>query len=209
MFGRAFRPRRIRRQPGLRSADQPHRHDQLPRGCTPPPRRRDFPLDAAACIRSPGCAGFRSSVSAPGWTSPPTPRDPGWSSRGHHLRVPVCPGSRSMYGATKLASELLVEEYRAMYGLRTIVNRCGVHLGALADGKSGSGVPGAVGGAAPLRRQPVLHRLRRRRAAGPRRAARRRPLRPDAAADHRPRPPLRRRATTSAAGARTACRSPS
>ena len=34
-----------------------------------------------------------------------------------------------MYGATKLASELLIEEYRAMYGLRTVVNRCGVIAG--------------------------------------------------------------------------------
>ena len=28
--------------------------------------------------------------------------------------------------AGKLASELLLEEYRATYGLRTVVNRCGV-----------------------------------------------------------------------------------
>src|SRR5262245_34713214 len=35
-------------------------------------------------------------------------------------------GHRSLYGTTKLAAELLVEEYSAMYGLRTIINRCGV-----------------------------------------------------------------------------------
>jgi CDP-paratose 2-epimerase len=44
-----------------------------------------------------------------------------------------------MYGATKLASELLVEEYRAMYGLRTIVNRCGVISGPWQMGKVDQG----------------------------------------------------------------------
>ena len=50
---------------------------------------------------------------------------PGWSRKGISGAFPLT-GYRSMYGATKLASELLVEEYRAMYGLRTVVNRCGV-----------------------------------------------------------------------------------
>ena len=44
-----------------------------------------------------------------------------------------------MYGATKLASELLIEEYRAMYGLRTIVNRCGVISGPWQMGKVDQG----------------------------------------------------------------------
>ncbi len=38
-------------------------------------------------------------------------------------------GYRSLYGATKLAGELLVEEYRHAFGLRTIINRCGVVTG--------------------------------------------------------------------------------
>ena len=48
-------------------------------------------------------------------------------------------GYRSMYGATKLASELVIEEYRAMYGLRTIVNRCGVISGPWQMGKVDQG----------------------------------------------------------------------
>jgi CDP-paratose 2-epimerase len=44
-----------------------------------------------------------------------------------------------MYGATKLASELLIEEYRAMYGLRAIVNRCGVISGPWQMGKVDQG----------------------------------------------------------------------
>jgi CDP-paratose 2-epimerase len=49
-------------------------------------------------------------------------------------------GPRTLYGATKLASELLVEEYRAMYGLRAVVNRCGVVAGPWQMGKVDQGV---------------------------------------------------------------------
>jgi CDP-paratose 2-epimerase len=63
---------------------------------------------------------------------------PGWSSQGIAADFPLG-GFRSMYGATKLASELLLEEYRAMYGLRTVVNRCGVISGAWQMGKVDQG----------------------------------------------------------------------
>ena len=63
---------------------------------------------------------------------------PGWSSKGITSEFPLS-GHRSMYGATKLASELLVEEYRAMYGLRAIVNRCGVIAGPWQMGKVDQG----------------------------------------------------------------------
>jgi len=63
---------------------------------------------------------------------------PGWSTHGVTTDFPLR-GFRSMYGATKLASELLVEEYRAMYGLRTIVNRCGVISGPWQMGKADQG----------------------------------------------------------------------
>lgn len=49
-------------------------------------------------------------------------------------------GARSLYGATKLASELLVEEYREMYGMRVLVNRCGVLTGPWQMGKVDQGV---------------------------------------------------------------------
>jgi CDP-paratose 2-epimerase len=49
-------------------------------------------------------------------------------------------GARSLYGATKLASELFVEEYRAVYGLRTVVNRCGVVAGPWQMGRVDQGV---------------------------------------------------------------------
>ena len=49
-------------------------------------------------------------------------------------------GARSFYGTTKLAAELLVEEYAAFYGLKTIINRCGVITGPWQMGKVDQGV---------------------------------------------------------------------
>lgn len=49
-------------------------------------------------------------------------------------------GSRSLYGATKLASELMVEEYHEMFGLNTVINRCGVITGPHQMGKIDQGV---------------------------------------------------------------------
>jgi CDP-paratose 2-epimerase len=62
----------------------------------------------------------------------------GWSARGISADFPLG-GHRSMYGATKLASELIIDEYRAMYGLRTIVNRCGVLSGPWQMGRVDQG----------------------------------------------------------------------
>jgi len=62
----------------------------------------------------------------------------GWSAKGIAADFPLS-GHRSMYGATKLASELIIEEYRSMYGLRAVVNRCGVLSGPWQMGKVDQG----------------------------------------------------------------------
>jgi len=49
-------------------------------------------------------------------------------------------GYRSIYGATKLCSELLIEEYNKFFGLRTVINRCGVLAGPWQMGKADQGV---------------------------------------------------------------------
>ena len=49
-------------------------------------------------------------------------------------------GARSLYGMTKLAGELMVEEYADAYGLRFIVNRCGLLTGPWQMAKSDEGV---------------------------------------------------------------------
>lgn len=63
---------------------------------------------------------------------------PGWSEQGIAKDFPTR-GPRSLYGATKLASELLIEEYAAGFGLKTIVNRCGVLTGSWQMGKVDQG----------------------------------------------------------------------
>jgi CDP-paratose 2-epimerase len=49
-------------------------------------------------------------------------------------------GARSFYGATKLASELVLQEYEAFYGLKAVINRCGVIAGPRQMGKVDQGV---------------------------------------------------------------------
>lgn len=49
-------------------------------------------------------------------------------------------GWRSMYGAAKLASELIIHEYIGMYGIRGVINRCGVIAGPWQMGKVNQGV---------------------------------------------------------------------
>lgn len=48
--------------------------------------------------------------------------------------------ARSLYGTTKLASELVVAEYVDTYGMKAIVNRCGVITGPWQMGKIDQGV---------------------------------------------------------------------
>ncbi|MDR0574929.1 MAG: NAD-dependent epimerase/dehydratase family protein [Tannerella sp.] len=49
-------------------------------------------------------------------------------------------GARSFYGTTKLASELILQEYEAFYGLKAVINRCGVIAGPRQMGKVDQGV---------------------------------------------------------------------
>lgn len=48
--------------------------------------------------------------------------------------------ARSLYGASKLASELFVQEYADTYGLAAVINRCGVIAGPGQFGKVDQGV---------------------------------------------------------------------
>jgi CDP-paratose 2-epimerase len=63
----------------------------------------------------------------------------GISGRGVSEAVDMS-GARSLYGFTKYAAELLIEEYRAAWGLKAAVNRCGVLAGPWQFGKSDQGV---------------------------------------------------------------------
>lgn len=64
---------------------------------------------------------------------------PGASGAGIAETFPL-EGARSLYGATKLSSELILAEYAAMYDMKTIINRCGVLAGPWQMGKVDQGV---------------------------------------------------------------------
>ena len=49
-------------------------------------------------------------------------------------------GPKTLYGATKLSSELLVQEYVANYGIKGVINRCGVVSGPWQFGRVDQGV---------------------------------------------------------------------
>jgi CDP-paratose 2-epimerase len=49
-------------------------------------------------------------------------------------------GARTLYGTTKLAAEMLIEEYADALGLRAVVDRCGVIAGPWQMGKIDQGV---------------------------------------------------------------------
>jgi CDP-paratose 2-epimerase len=64
---------------------------------------------------------------------------PGWTSKGIGEAFSTS-SARSFYGASKLASELLLQEYVESYGLKGLVNRCGVIAGPGQFGKADQGV---------------------------------------------------------------------
>ena len=69
----------------------------------------------------------------------PTQEVAGLSSHGISEQLPLH-GARSLYGATKLSAELLLQEYAATYGVSTIVNRFGCIAGPWQMGKTDQGV---------------------------------------------------------------------
>lgn len=64
---------------------------------------------------------------------------PGLSGMGIAEDFPLA-GARSLYGATKLAAEVLAVEYARQYGVRVLINRCGLLAGPWQMGKSDQGV---------------------------------------------------------------------
>lgn len=64
---------------------------------------------------------------------------PGFSERGIAEDFPL-DGPRSLYGATKLAAELVLQEYAFLYRMPVLINRCGVLAGPWQMGKVDQGV---------------------------------------------------------------------
>lgn len=63
----------------------------------------------------------------------------GWSKDGINTNF-TTQGPKTFYGATKLASELLLQEYIANYGIKGVINRCGVIAGPWQFGKVDQGI---------------------------------------------------------------------
>jgi CDP-paratose 2-epimerase len=63
----------------------------------------------------------------------------GASAKGITENFPLT-GARSLYGTTKLASELIIQEYQEFYGLQAVINRFGVITGPWQMGKADQGV---------------------------------------------------------------------
>jgi CDP-paratose 2-epimerase len=64
---------------------------------------------------------------------------PGVSPAGIAETFPL-EGARTLYGATKLAAELLIAEYAETFGVRAVIDRCGVIAGPWQMGKVDQGV---------------------------------------------------------------------
>jgi len=64
---------------------------------------------------------------------------PGASAEGISEQFPL-EGPRTLYGATKLAAELLIAEYAAAHDLRAVIDRCGVVAGPWQMGRADQGV---------------------------------------------------------------------
>lgn len=73
------------------------------------------------------------------WTEEPVNNIPGWSKKGIDVNFTLN-GPKSMYGATKLCSEIVLQEYIKMYGINGVINRCGTIAGPWQFGKIDQGV---------------------------------------------------------------------
>lgn len=63
----------------------------------------------------------------------------GWSKDGINTDFSL-EGHKTLYGATKLASEIILGEYIVNYGIRGVINRCGVIAGPWQFGKVDQGI---------------------------------------------------------------------
>jgi CDP-paratose 2-epimerase len=80
---------------------------------------------------------YRETPTRCGWTAEEP--IPGLSGEGVAEAFPL-EGARSLYGATKLASELLLQEYAYSFQMPVLINRCGILTGPWQMGKVDQGV---------------------------------------------------------------------
>ena len=122
----------------LRRRHEPGRRVQLPRAVPPRRRAARLPLDQPRLsrrgARAPAPTRRPTRASSSLMAQPVAGRLGGGIAEDFPLD-----GARTLYGATKLAAELLMAEYADAFGLRAVVNRCGVIAGPVADGQGRPG----------------------------------------------------------------------
>ncbi len=92
---------------------------------------RVYPMDRINALP------FADGATRYAWT--PDGSVPGLSDEGIGEEFPLA-GVRSFYGASKLASEMLLQEYVNAYNVKALINRCGVIAGPWQMGKVDQGV---------------------------------------------------------------------
>jgi CDP-paratose 2-epimerase len=80
---------------------------------------------------------FRETATRFEWTAEESL--PGLSSHGIAEDFSLC-GPRSLYGGTKLAAEIMLQEFAAAYRMPLLINRCGILTGPWQMGKVDQGV---------------------------------------------------------------------
>lgn len=73
------------------------------------------------------------------WSKKQKEKITGWSMQGIDADFTLS-GPKTLYGATKLGSEIILQEYVHNYGIRGVINRCGVIAGPGQFGKVDQGV---------------------------------------------------------------------
>ena len=139
VLGRALGDERRRRRHRLPRPHQPHRRLQLPRAGAPrrrPTSSSSRPAASTRCSRRWSCALEEAETRFELAAEQPFR---GVSPAGISEDFPL-EGARTLYGATKLAAELLVEEYRAALGVPAVIDRFGVIAGPWQMGKVDQGV---------------------------------------------------------------------
>ena len=159
VLGRALGAGGRRRRHRLPRPHQPDRRLQLPRAGAP--RRRPLVFLSTSRVYPVGAAGGAGAGRGRrrASSSPPSRRCAGSRRAGIAEDFPL-EGARTLYGATKLAAELLIEEYRGGFGLRGGDRPLRGDRRALADGQGRPGRVHPLDARPPLRQPAQLHRLR-------------------------------------------------
>ena len=152
VLGRAVGAGGRRRRHRLRGPDQPGRRLQLPRAGPPRRRAARLPLDQPRLSRR---GARRRSRSREAETRFELARRAGAARASRRAGIAEdfpLDGARTLYGATKLAAELLIAEYaRRVRPAARSIDRCGVIAGPWQMGKVDQGVFTLLAARPPLR----------------------------------------------------------